>query len=66
MRMLGLGLFLRYLAGRLSLAEALNELSRRTHCRIAPVLLTQPEAAVDVDSIEDWRLVNESWVRLRG
>jgi CTP:molybdopterin cytidylyltransferase MocA len=66
MRMLGAGLFLRYVAGRLSLADALSELSRRTQCRIAPVLLAQPEAAVDVDSIEDWHLVNKTWARLRG
>jgi CTP:molybdopterin cytidylyltransferase MocA len=66
MRMLGAGLFLRYLAGRLTLADALVELSRRTQCRIAPVMVRQPEAAVDVDSIDDWRLVNETWARLRG
>ncbi len=66
MRMLGTGMFLRYIAGRLSLADALSELSRRTQCRIAPVMVTQPEAAVDVDSIDDWRLVNETWARLRG
>jgi CTP:molybdopterin cytidylyltransferase MocA len=66
MRMLGAGLFLRYVAGRLSLADALAELSRRTQCRIAPVIVPEPEAAVDVDSIDDWRLVNESWSRLRG
>ena len=66
MRMLGTGLFLRYILGRLSLAEALMELSRRTQCRIAPVMVTHAEAAVDVDSIDDWRLVNETWARLRG
>jgi CTP:molybdopterin cytidylyltransferase MocA len=66
MRMLGVGLFLRYLAGRLSLDDALAQLSRRTQCRIAHVVLTQPEAAVDVDSIDDWRLVNQTWARLRG
>ncbi len=66
MRMLGTGLFLRYLAHRLSLTDALGELSRRTECRIAPVMVPQPEAAVDVDSIDDWRLVNETWARLRG
>ncbi len=65
MRMLGVGLFVRYLARRLSLADALAQLSRRTQCRIAHVVLTQPEAAVDVDSIDDWRLVNEAWARLR-
>lgn len=66
MQMLGTGLMLRYLARRLTLADALAELGRRTECRIAPVILSQSEAAVDVDSIDDWRLVNESWARLRG
>jgi CTP:molybdopterin cytidylyltransferase MocA len=66
LRMLGAGFFLRYLAGRLSLKDALGELSRRTQCRVEPVLLSHPEAAVDVDSIDDWRLVNETWNRLRG
>jgi CTP:molybdopterin cytidylyltransferase MocA len=66
MRMLGIGLFLRYVARQLSLADALDELSRRTQCRIAPVIVSEPEAAVDVDSVDDWRLVNQSWARLRG
>jgi len=66
LRMLGVGLFARYLAGRLSLRDALAEVGRRTQCRIAPVVLPHAEAAVDVDSIEDWRLVNEAWTRLRG
>jgi hypothetical protein len=43
MRMLGLGMFIRYVAGRLSLADALGELSRRTQCRIASVIVSQPE-----------------------
>jgi len=66
MQMLGTSLMLRYLTRRLTLADALAELGRRTQCRIAPVILSQSEAAVDVDSIDDWRLVNESWARLRG
>ena len=66
MQMLGAGLLVRYLARRLTLADALNELGNRTQCRIASVVLSQSEAAVDVDSIDDWRLVNESWARLRG
>jgi CTP:molybdopterin cytidylyltransferase MocA len=66
LRMLGAGLFVRYVAGRLTLRDALAEVSRRTQCRIEPVLLPQAEAAVDVDSIDDWRLVNETWSRLRG
>jgi len=66
LRMLGIGTFARYLAGRLSLADALAEVGRRTQCRIAPVVLPQAEAAVDVDSIDDWRLVNETWPALRS
>jgi CTP:molybdopterin cytidylyltransferase MocA len=66
LRTLGVGLFARYLVGRLSLHDALAEVGRRTQCRIAPVLLPYAEAAVDVDSIDDWRLVNETWPRLRG
>jgi GTP:adenosylcobinamide-phosphate guanylyltransferase len=66
MQMLGMGLFLRYMARRLTLADALDELGNRTRCRIAPVVLSQSEAAVDVDSVDDWRLVNETWARLRG
>ncbi len=66
MQMLGVGVFLRYITRRLTLADALDELGRRTQCRIASVVLSQSEAAVDVDSIDDWRLVNETWARLRG
>jgi len=66
LRMLGVGLFARYVIGRLSLRDALAAVGRRTQCRIAPVVLPQPEAAVDVDSIDDWRLVNQTWARLRG
>jgi hypothetical protein len=66
MQILGPGLLARYLARRLTLADALTELGNRTKCRIASVVLSQSEAAVDVDSIADWHLVNETWARLRG
>ena len=55
-RELGLGLLLRYLLRRLSLAAALDALSQRVECRLAAVKLTHPAAAVDVDSIADWQL----------
>ena len=53
LRTLGLGLAARYLAGRLSLTSALEALSERTGalCRAIPV--DDPDAAVDVDSLED-------------
>jgi hypothetical protein len=48
---------LRYLLGRLSLDTALEQLSRRMQVRVRPVILPFPEAAIDVDSIADQRLV---------
>jgi hypothetical protein len=48
---------LRYLLGRLSLSEALARLSRRLGLRLGFVLLPFPEAAVDVDSVDDWTFV---------
>lgn len=50
---------LRYLAGRLSLADAMDGLSRRMELRLAAVLLDAPEAAVDVDSPADLALATE-------
>jgi len=55
---LGPGLLLRYVTGRLALDAGLAELGRRAGCRVAPVVLPFPEAAVDVDSVEDWQMVN--------
>ena len=48
---------LRYLLGRLTLEEALNRLSRRMKLRAGAVLMPFAEAAVDVDKVEDWHLV---------
>ncbi len=45
---------LRFLLGRLSLAEALERLSGRVGIRVGAVLLPFPEAAVDVDTTADW------------
>ncbi len=49
---------LRYLAGRLSLAAAMDALSHRTGLRLACVMLDAPEAAIDVDSQADLELVS--------
>jgi hypothetical protein len=48
---------LSYVLGRLSLEKALDELSRRMQVRVRSVILPFPEAAIDVDSIDDQRLV---------
>ena len=49
----GIGLLLKYLTGRLTLESALETLSRAMGCRLGYVLIDNPRAAVDVDSIAD-------------
>jgi hypothetical protein len=56
-RILGWIAVSRYLMGRLSLAEALDRISRRLGFKAGAVILPYPEAAVDVDSVDDLRLV---------
>ncbi|HBI14725.1 MAG TPA: MobA-like NTP transferase domain containing protein, partial [Desulfobulbaceae bacterium] len=48
---------LRYLLGTLTLAEVLDRLSRRLGCTAGVVVLPYPEAAIDVDSADDWHYV---------
>ncbi|MGB5621607.1 MAG: hypothetical protein WBN65_03855, partial [Gammaproteobacteria bacterium] len=56
---LGLWTLLRYIAGRCPVAEAFRVLSVKAGCRVGYVALNDPRAAVDVDSVEDWRLAEE-------
>jgi len=58
-RVLGVMAVLRYLLGQLSLAEALDRVSRRLGFRAGAVIIPFPEAAIDVDSVADWELVQE-------
>jgi CTP:molybdopterin cytidylyltransferase MocA len=53
---LGIKALLRYLLRRSTLEEALDLLSERAGCRVRHVLLDDPRAAVDVDSLADQRL----------
>ena len=57
MRILGRRAVIRYLLGRMSLADALNHISSILEIRAGAVMLPFPEAAVDVDTIEDWIFV---------
>jgi len=57
LRLIRPSLLLRYLTGRLTLASALRAVGDRAGARVGAVLLDEPRAAVDVDSIDDWRLV---------
>ena len=56
-RVLGWIAVSRYLMGRLSLNEALDRISRRLGFKAGAVVLPCPEAAVDVDSVSDLKLV---------
>lgn len=56
-RLLGFWALLRYRMGRLTLQSALARLSRRTGLRIGVVILPYAHAAVDVDSVADYALV---------
>ena len=56
-RVLGWMAVSRYLMGRLSLNEALKRMSHRLGFKAGAVVLPFPEAAVDVDSVSDLKLV---------
>jgi hypothetical protein len=50
---------LRYLLGRLSLDNALDSISQRLGLKAGAVFMPFPDAAVDVDSVNDWELVKK-------
>jgi GTP:adenosylcobinamide-phosphate guanylyltransferase len=56
-RQLGLGSVLRYLLGILRMETAAERLSQKLGVTIKPVLLPFPEAAIDVDTVDDQRFV---------
>jgi hypothetical protein len=64
-RVLGWTAVLRYLIGRLSLEDALHRVSQRLGFKAGAVIMPFAEAAVDVDSIEDWKLVEKIAVEMR-
>lgn len=57
MRILGLGTVVRYLLGRISLNDGLELLSNKMQVSVRAVLLPFPQAAIDVDSVDDWHFV---------
>jgi GTP:adenosylcobinamide-phosphate guanylyltransferase len=63
---LGPGVVLRYLVGRLTLAEGLDRISRRMGFRVGAVILPFAEAAVDVDTVADWRFAQGLAVKNKG
>ena len=56
-RVLGLTAVMRYLLGLLSLQEALERISRRLGFKAGAVIIPFAEAAIDVDTVQDWKLV---------
>jgi molybdopterin-guanine dinucleotide biosynthesis protein A len=62
---LGWSAVLDYALGRLTLESALERMARRLGLRAGSVILPFPEAAVDVDSVEDLQLVR-ALVESRG
>lgn len=58
-RVIGIAVVIRYLLGMLSLDEGLRRISNRMHLEAGAIILPFPEAAVDVDTLGDWRLVEE-------
>lgn len=62
-RRLGLTTLLRYLTRTLSLADALAAISRRAGCTLGWVAISEPRAAVDIDSLADWELARELLAR---
>jgi len=57
MRILGWWTVVRHLLGRMSLTDALEHISSKMGIRAGAVILPFPEAAIDVDTIEHWRFV---------
>ncbi len=57
LRRFGLGLLLSYLLGRLSLQRALDRLSKLADCKIAAFHHPDPLVGIDVDTLEDLKLV---------
>jgi hypothetical protein len=63
-RILGGWKVVRHLLGRMSLTDMLEHISSRMGIRAGVVILPFPEAAVDVDTIEDWRFVQNLAARV--
>ena len=55
----GLIPLVKYLTKRLSLNEAFEHVSKVLGCQVEPVILPFPEAAIDVDDLEDLALANK-------
>ena len=57
MRIMGWWTVARYLMGKISLDEGLKKISHKLEIRVRAVMLPFPQAAVDVDTTDDWHFV---------
>jgi molybdopterin-guanine dinucleotide biosynthesis protein A len=62
-RFLGWLTVVKYLLGRLRLEDALDTFSARLGIRVQAAMLTNGDAAVDVDSVSDYQIVRERFSR---
>ncbi|RKQ71551.1 MobA-like NTP transferase protein [Litorimonas taeanensis] len=58
-RKVGIGLGIRYAAGRLSISQAFDEAGKKIGIKASPVLLPYAEAAIDVDKVSDHDVVEK-------
>ena len=64
-RKVGVGIGLRFASGRLSLGQAFKEAGDKIGIQASPILLSDAEAAIDVDKVSDHTIVEEI-LRQRG
>lgn len=58
-RSLGLTAVLLYFCGQLSSADVAERVYHKLGLRVQFIILSYPEAAIDVDTVEDWKLVQQ-------
>lgn len=56
---LGPDILVKYFLGQLSLDDAFNRLSQLSNTRVQPVKMSIPEAAIDVDTVENYDFVRK-------
>ena len=56
-RIMGWRTIVRYLFGRITLDNGLEEFSNKMQLKVRAVLLPFPQAAIDVDTVDDWHFV---------
>ena len=62
---LGYWVVLKYLVGRLPLAEGLKRASKLLELRADAIMMPYPEAAVDVDQPSDWHFVRQQAAKMK-